>query len=270
MKPPRRRPNGGNHKDNHRGGHRDSTNRPDGERAPPLFPYPILYRSPRFVVVEKPPGLPVHPGPRTTRTLEDALPALSRRPDGPWLAHRLDADTAGCVLIALRKQALLDAQECFRAHRVGKTYWAVVTGRPASESGTIDIPLARQDSPSGWRMIATPSPDAQPARTDWRTLGHANGLTWLELTLHTGRTHQARVHCAALGCPILGDPLYNPEKTTAPLHLLSRRLQLTPGTERIDATATPPPAMADTLARLGYRREESRNQSRKTSVSDGV
>lgn len=222
--------------------------------TPPAFPYPILYSSPRLVVVNKPPGLPVHPGPRAGKngrpTLEDTLPALSRRPDGPWLVHRLDADTAGCVLIALRKQALLAAQQAFQSRQTRKTYWAIVTGHPTANTGDITAPLSRQDAPAGWRIGVDPA--GQPAHTRYRVLAHANGLTWLELTLLTGRTHQARVHCAHLGTPILGDPLYNPTTHTGdPLHLLARRLQLTLPSESIDATAEPPPAMQKTLALIG-------------------
>ena len=72
---------------------------------------PILFQDPRFVVLNKPPGLAVHPGPRGGPSVEDCFPQLSRRKDGPWLAHRLDADTAGCLVVALRKAALIAAQQ---------------------------------------------------------------------------------------------------------------------------------------------------------------
>ncbi|NVN42094.1 pseudouridine synthase, partial [Ameyamaea chiangmaiensis] len=103
-----------------------------------VFPYPILFRDTRFLVIDKPAGLPVHPGPRGGASVEDAFALLPRRKlGGPWLAHRLDADTAGCLLIALRKQALMAAQACFAEGTARKTYWAIVRGQPASDHGHV-------------------------------------------------------------------------------------------------------------------------------------
>ena len=114
---------------------------------------PILFRDDRYVVLDKPPGLPVHPGPRGGPSVEDWFPLLSQRKSGPWLAHRLDADTSGCLLVALRRSALLAAQAEFAAGRVRKTYWAVVRGGPSAEHGTIDVPLARRSTRDGWHMV---------------------------------------------------------------------------------------------------------------------
>ncbi len=202
------------------------------------------------MVLDKPPGLAVHPGPRGGLSVEDCFPQLSRRRDGPWLAHRLDADTAGCLLVALRKTALIQAQACFAAGSTAKTYWAVVSGAPAGASGLIDQPLARHTDRGGWRMRLDPS--GQPARTAWRVLGQAPGLTWLELRLLTGRTHQARVHCALLGCPILGDPVYaGAAADGVRLHLLARSLTL-PLEPPVSATAPPPMHMCQALGDCGY------------------
>ncbi|MBV1835862.1 RluA family pseudouridine synthase [Acetobacter estunensis] len=216
-----------------------------------ILPFPILFSSPQALVIDKPAGLPVHPGPRDGPSVEDWFPLMSRRRDGPWLAHRLDTDTAGCLAIALRKQTLLAMQTCFASGQARKTYWAVVEGVP-DESGEIDQPLRKVSSPtSGWKMELHPS--GQAARTSWRRLGTDGHISWLELTLHTGRTHQARVHCAALGTPILGDPVYG---TRTPdlsmLHLFSRRLEL-PLAVPIAATASPPAHMLTALARCGFR-----------------
>jgi len=210
---------------------------------------PILFRDARFVVLDKPPGLPVHPGPRGGPSIEDFFPLLSRRKDGPWLAHRLDADTAGCLVIALRKAALRAAQAEFAAGRAEKTYWAVVRGAPAAESGTVDAPLLRRTTKSGWRIVVSTA--GQPAVTEWRLLGHGDGIAWLELRPRTGRTHQVRVHCARLGCPILGDSVYG-EPTGEKLHLLARaiRLRLDPP---VAAVAEPPGHMRQALARCGWR-----------------
>lgn len=209
---------------------------------------PILFQDARFVVLNKPAGLKVHPGPGGGPSVEDAFPALSRRKDGPWLAHRLDADTAGCLLVALRKAALLAAQEAFAAGRAEKTYWAAVRGTPPGERGTIEAPLLKRSTGRAWRMVADPA--GQPAVTEWRVLGRAEGLAWLELRPRTGRTHQVRVHCAALGCPILGDPVYG--DGAGPLHLLARALDLDLDPP-VAATAAPPVHMRAALAQCGWR-----------------
>ncbi len=187
----------------------------------------ILFADDRFVVINKPAGLPVHPGPRSPRSVEDWFGLLSRRRAGPWLAHRLDADTSGCLVIALRRAALVAAQAEFAAGRVRKTYWAVVQGAPAGTSGRIDLALAKRSTRAGWRMVADPAGD--PAVTDWRVLGGADGRSWLELQPRTGRTHQIRVHCASLGCPILGDPIYGDGVGVLQLHARAIWLGVVPG-----------------------------------------
>jgi tRNA pseudouridine32 synthase/23S rRNA pseudouridine746 synthase len=206
----------------------------------------ILFQDQRFIVLDKPAGLPVHAGPSGGRSVEDWFPLLSRRKDGPWLAHRLDADTAGCLVIALRRAPLLAAQAAFAAGTVRKTYWAVVSGQVAGDRGTITAPLRRITNPQGWRMIVDEHA-GQPAITDWQVRGRTNDATWLELHPRTGRTHQIRVHCATLGTPILGDPRYG--SAGSGLHLLARSIHL-PLDPQVDAAAEPPPHMQATLQRF--------------------
>lgn len=208
---------------------------------------PILLATPHFVVLNKPAGLAVHPGPSGGPSVEDVFAQLSRRKDGPWLAHRLDADTAGCLLVALRKAPLLAAQAAFAEGRAEKVYWAVVAGGPSADAGEIDMPIGKQTNPRGWRMIADPA--GQPARTLWRLLGRGRGMAWLELSPKTGRTHQIRVHCAHAGWPVLGDPLYG--QPGPGLHLLARSLTL-PLAPPVSATAPPPQAMREALALCGW------------------
>ena len=215
--------------------------------APPLAMPAILFRDQRFVVLDKPAGLPVHGGPAGGQSVEDLFSRLSRRKDGPWLTHRLDADTSGCLVIALRRSALLEAQKLFQSGRADKIYWAVVRGQVAGNHGQVNAPLLKQTTRTGWRIIIDPA--GQAARTDWRVLGRAPGLTWLELRPKTGRTHQVRVHCTSLGTPILGDERYG--TPAGGLHLLARSIRL-PVDPVIEATADPPAHMLEALTVCGF------------------
>jgi RluA family pseudouridine synthase len=213
---------------------------------------PILFRDSRFVVLDKPAGLPVHGGPRGGASVEDFFPALSRRRDGPWLAHRLDADTSGCLVVALRRAALIAAQAAFAAGRVEKTYWAVVRGAPPGEAGVVDAALRRHSDRSGWRMVA--GPGGQDAVSEWRLLGRGADMSWLEVHPRTGRTHQVRAHCAALGCPVIGDPVYGADPGSGGggrLHLLARAIAL-PLDPPVAAVAPVPAHMRAALAGCGW------------------
>lgn len=213
----------------------------------------ILFQDERFVVLDKPPGLPVHAGPRGGASVEDWFPLLSRRRDGPWLAHRLDADTSGCLVVALRRAALHAAQAAFAAGSARKEYWAVVHGRPGADAGVVDAPLLKRTTPGGWRMVIDPG--GQPAVSDWELRGRAGAISWLVVRPRTGRTHQVRVHCASLGCPIVGDPVYaGPFAGSDPgrLHLLARSIML-PLVPPLSAVAPPAAHMQVALAQCGER-----------------
>jgi tRNA pseudouridine32 synthase/23S rRNA pseudouridine746 synthase len=212
---------------------------------------PILFQDSRFVVLDKPAGLKVHPGPAGGPSVEDCFPALSRRKDGPWLAHRLDADTAGCLVVALRKAALLQAQQEFAAGRVEKTYWAIVHGTPGARDGTVDAPLLKRSTGAAWHMAIDPA--GQPAITRWRLLGTAGALSWLELRPRTGRTHQVRAHAAHLGHPLLGDPVYGSDSPQR-LHLLARAIHL-PLDPPLAAIAPAPAHMQTALRACGWTGE---------------
>src|SRR5271154_1067092 len=97
----------------------------------------VLFQDKRVLVVDKPAGLPVHAGRVGGPSVEDFFPDWRQGKNGPWLAHRLDQDTAGCLVIALKKTALLAAQECFAGGQARKTYWAVVRGVPEQQSGVV-------------------------------------------------------------------------------------------------------------------------------------
>lgn len=207
---------------------------------------PVLYEDPHLVVLNKPAGLAVHAGPRGGPSVEDEFPRLSRRRAGPWLAHRLDADTAGCLVVALRRAALVAVQAAFAEGRVRKTYWAVVDGAPGADAGEVDAPLLKRSGVGGWRMVVDPAGAA--ARTAWRVRGQVGGRTWLELHPLTGRTHQVRVHCAALGCPVVGDAVYG---TGTGLMLLARAILL-PMDPVVSVVAPPPGHMVAALRACGW------------------
>jgi tRNA pseudouridine32 synthase / 23S rRNA pseudouridine746 synthase len=211
------------------------------------------------LVLDKPAGLPVHPGPRGGPSVEDWLPALAlgkRRLPQP--AHRLDTDTAGCLVLGRTKPALAALGALFAAGRVEKTYWAVVRGAPPRAEGEIAAPLLKRSTArEGWRMVVDLA--GQPALTVWRVLGEAPGVTWLELRPRTGRTHQIRAHCAHLGCPVLGDARYGGGDHA--MHLLARAVLL-PLDAPVSATAPPPAHMLDALSACGWRGADASEPSR--------
>jgi tRNA pseudouridine32 synthase/23S rRNA pseudouridine746 synthase len=226
----------------------------------------LLYRDGLMLVVDKPAGLPVHRGPKGGENLEDHFDALRfGLPRPPALAHRLDRDTSGCLVLGRHRKALERLGKLFHDGRVEKTYWAVVEGAPATDEGEIDMALGRLDSTRGWWM--RPDPLGLPARTFWRALarGHdpdGREIAFLELKPRTGRTHQLRVHCQAMGWPILGDPVYGHGKREGapPLHLHARGIvvPMRDNREGIAVTAPAPPHMRPTLEGLGWGLEEER------------
>ncbi len=211
----------------------------------------LIYRDGLILIVDKPPGLPVHPGPKGGESLEDYFDALRfGLPEPPHLAHRLDRDTSGCLVLGRHRKALQKMGRLFEQGQVRKTYWAVVSGAPPEESGIIDIPLTKLKMPKGWTMApARPGdPDSQSAVTDYKILRRFDSMTWLELSPRTGRTHQLRIHLKTLGCPIMGDWLYGPSEARGEfpllhLHARSVEIPLYPKKDAIRATASPPPHM---------------------------
>jgi tRNA pseudouridine32 synthase/23S rRNA pseudouridine746 synthase len=176
----------------------------------------LLYRDGLMLVIDKPAGYAVHKGPKGGESLEDHFGALRfGLPRAPALAHRLDRDTSGCLVLGRHRKALAALGKLFKDGRIGKTYWAAVEGGPAEEEGRIDLRLSRLDDRRGWWM--KPDPHGQEAATTWKVLGRASGVTWLSLEPLTGRTHQLRVHCAAMGWPIVGDAIYGTQASSRSL-----------------------------------------------------
>lgn len=216
-------------------------------QTPDRAPVPVLLLAPAFLVIDKPAGLAVHPGPRTPESLEAMLEDLRfGYTEAPILMHRLDRDTSGCLLLARRKSASRKLAALFETRQIGKTYWAITDGVPTQTQGVIDAPLRKVSSPEkGWRM--TIHPQGQGARTGWRLLGQHEGRAWLELTPQTGRTHQLRVHCASMGCPIAGDPVYGATAASG-MMLHARSLTIPWVHTAVTITAEPPLSFASLLA----------------------
>jgi len=251
----------------------------------------LLYRDGLMLVIDKPAGIAVHRGPKGGESLEDHFGALRfGLPRAPALAHRLDRETSGCLVLGRHRKALATLGKLFKTGAIGKCYWAVVEGGPAEDEGTIDLPLGRRDESRGWWM--KPDPDGQPAVTKWRVMGRsapteqpsgnartadappppvsaASGgegmgvgaapLTWLALEPVTGRTHQLRVHCATRGFPIVGDTIYGnaPRTGGPPLHLHSREIivPLHKNRDPIKVMAPVPLAMQECLYACGWQGE---------------
>jgi tRNA pseudouridine32 synthase/23S rRNA pseudouridine746 synthase len=171
----------------------------------------VLHRDGLMLVIDKPAGLPVHRGPKGGANLEASFDALRfGLPRPPVLAHRLDRETSGCLVLGRHRKATASLGLLFKHGQIGKTYWAVVEGGPVEDEGVIDLPLGRLNAERGWWQ--KPDAEGQPAVTNWKVLGRGDGLTspltWLALEPVTGRTHQLRVHSAAKGWPIVGDNIY--------------------------------------------------------------
>ena len=188
------------------------------------IPLTVVYQDAELVVIDKPAGLPAHPGPgHPDRTLVNGLLALCPDIQGiggeirPGIVHRLDKDTSGLMMAAKTESAHHDLSRQIKERRVEKGYLALVEGAPTPESGMIEAPIGR-DPRRRTRMAVTAG--GRESRTGYRLLERAGRYSLLELQLHTGRTHQARVHLAWLGHPLLGDAVYGKRSPLLPRHFL--------------------------------------------------
>jgi RluA family pseudouridine synthase len=217
----------------------------------------LLYRDGMMLILDKPSGLAVHAGPRGGASLRDDLDQLRfGLPQAPELAHRLDRDTSGCLVLGRHRKALARLGKLFAEGHIRKTYWAIVVGKPPQTAGLIDLPLLKENRKSGWRMKVDPK--GQASQTEYSIIGSTGTLTWLSLAPKTGRTHQLRVHLAAIGCPILGDPAYGGDATKAAefqMHLHAReiRVPLYPRRAPIKAVAEVPPHMHEAMRSCGWK-----------------
>ena len=233
----------------------------------------LLYRDGLMLVIDKPAGLAVHRGPpngkdRNRECLQDHFDALRfGLPRPPALAHRLDRDTSGCLVLGRHRKALAQLGKLFKSGAIYKVYWALVQGSPEADQGTIELPLGRLDVSRGWWMKH--DPNGQPAVTKWRVMGRsspASSFTWLALEPLTGRTHQLRVHCAEMGWPIVGDAIYgNAARTGGAVMQLHAREIVVPlykNREPIRAVAPVPDHMREPLTACGWNGENDPSTTR--------
>ena len=181
----------------------------------------VLYEDDCILAVDKPRGMIVHPThARLTGTLANRVWGYIRGNggDGCHIVNRLDRDTGGVVLFAKNSHVCALMGDAVTE----KLYRAVVCGVPAQECGSITFPIRRLNETDMKRVCAE---DGSEARTDYQVLESGNGLSLLELRLHTGRTHQIRVHCAEMGWPLLGDRLYGTEESITRSEALGETMQ---------------------------------------------
>ena len=186
----------------------------------------VLHRDAMVIILDKPSGIAVHSGSHRDDSLMAYLDQLRfGQPEHPHLAHRLDRETSGCLVLGRHRKALARLGLLFSKGFVDKTYWALTVGSPKQDSGLIDVPLIKQDRNRGWKMMTDPK--GQPSQTEWKVLGRSGRLTWIEAKPLTGRTHQIRVHLASVGCPVAGDSVYGhgvADMDFTQLHLHSRQI----------------------------------------------
>lgn len=168
----------------------------------------IIFQNDDIIVLDKPAGIPVHAGRGGGINLQQFFGLLRfEKTINPQLAHRLDKDTSGCLLLGRTKEIMPKLGKMFTHGRIDKTYMAVLDGTPQFNAGIISQPIGKKtDDPHEWQMRVRD--DGQAAITHYKVIKTANGKTLIELKPKTGRTHQLRVHMAHLGCPIIGDKIY--------------------------------------------------------------
>jgi 23S rRNA pseudouridine955/2504/2580 synthase len=225
-----------------------------------------LYEDKDVLVLNKPMGLAVQGGSGTKRHVDGLLESM-RDDEGqkPRLVHRLDKDTAGCLVVAKTRFAASTMAKSFRSRSTRKIYWALVAGVPRVRQGRISTYLAKEEGGEGdarMKVAKHGEEGASHALTYYAVVETAaQKLAWLSLKPVTGRTHQLRAHAAHIGHPIVGDPKYfDIENWELPggiqnkLHLLARRIVIAhPRTGRpIDVTAPLPPHMQQSFNLLGF------------------
>jgi 23S rRNA pseudouridine1911/1915/1917 synthase len=174
--------------------------------------FTIAYEDEHLLVIDKPPGLVVHPARgHRTGTLAQLLGATAAGgpdPERAGIVHRLDRDTSGLLVVARSEESHRRLQRALAERRIVREYLALVHGRPPARTGTIEAPIGRDRSVR--TRMAVDGAHPREARTHFEIERPLGAFTLLRLHLDTGRTHQIRVHLQAIGHPVAGDPEYGP------------------------------------------------------------
>jgi 23S rRNA pseudouridine1911/1915/1917 synthase len=185
---------------------------------PEPIPIEILHEDDEIIVINKQPGLVVHPAPgHYSGTLVNALLYHCPQLNGiggelrPGIVHRLDKDTSGVLVVAKNDRAHIYLSRQFKSRRVKKKYLALVHGKMESDSGSVSLPIGRH--PVDRKKMSTNSRKSRIAETTWQIIERFELASLIDVNLKTGRTHQIRVHCAAIRHPVMGDKVYGPRKT---------------------------------------------------------
>jgi len=226
----------------------------------------VLYEDDMVIALNKPHGLAVQGGTKTTKHVDRLLSAWGEGMDRPRLVHRLDRDTSGVLLLGKGPEAAKRLAGAFARRQAKKTYWAIVIGNPKPTHGQIDLAL-KKTGINDYEMMrpAEPKdPKGEPAETAFATISRAaHRASWMALRPFTGRTHQLRAHMAAIGHPILGDHKYGDEKSrelsgVLKLQLHARRIELDhPGGGTLVVEAPLSPEIKAGFAHFGFSEDES-------------
>jgi 23S rRNA pseudouridine955/2504/2580 synthase len=211
----------------------------------------ILLEDKDFIAINKPYGFAVHGGSSITSGVVEMLRVIRGQPRIE-LAHRLDRDTSGCLLLCKKRGVLKEVQRAFRERTVKKKYTLIAQGRWPTKTRTIQYRLLRYETDWGERRVRVDA-KGQVARTDFQILEAGEHATLLQAALHTGRTHQIRVHAQSQGHPILGDTKYggaSGPKEVARLCLHASRLVVPIGGDKLDVSAPLEPTMASIWTEL--------------------
>jgi len=225
----------------------------------------VLYEDDMVIALNKPHGLAVQGGTKTTKHVDRLLSAWGEGMERPRLVHRLDRDTSGVLLLGKGPEAAKRLAGAFARRQAKKTYWAIVIGNPKPSAGQIDLALKKSGINDFGMMRPADLKEhgAEPAETAYATVSRAaHRAAWMALRPFTGRTHQLRAHMSAIGHPILGDPKYGNDQSNElsgplKLQLHARRIELDhPGGGKLIVEAPLSPEMKAGFNHFGFSEDE--------------